>query len=273
MKAEEKRELAPPLYDLTTLQREASSQLGFSAERTLKTAQSLYEKRKLITYPRTDSRYLSHDMGGSVEKALKNLPESYAALSAPVLAGPIPRIKRVFDDTKLTDHHAIIPTGRRADPQALSPDEAKLFDLIARRLIAAFYPPCRYQAVRVVTESEGERFVSTGTTVLEEGFRAVYRDIRREQQEEAPLPQLHEGDARTVRGARVKSDKTKPPREHTDASLLAQMEHAGRIIEDEALREQMKGCSLGTPATRRTCAGRGCSGGCWARAGRCWRKA
>ena len=189
-------------------------------------------------------------MGGSVEKALKNLPESYAALSAPVLAGPIPRIKRVFDDTKLTDHHAIIPTGRRADPQALSPDEAKLFDLIARRLIAAFYPPCRYQAVRVVTESEGERFVSTGTTVLEEGFRAVYRDIRREQQEEAPLPQLHEGDARTVRGARVKSDKTKPPREHTDASLLAQMEHAGRVIEDEALREQMKGCSLGTPATR-----------------------
>ncbi len=250
VKAEEKRELAPQLYDLTTLQREASSQLGFSAERTLKTAQSLYEKRKLITYPRTDSRYLSHDMGGSVEKALKNLPESYAALSAPVLAGPIPRIKRVFDDTKLTDHHAIIPTGRRADPQALSPDEAKLFDLIARRLIAAFYPPCRYQAVRVATESEGERFASTGTTVLEEGFRAVYRDIRREQREEAPLPRLGEGDARTVRGAHVKSDKTKPPREHTDASLLAQMEHAGRVIEDEALREQMKGCSLGTPATR-----------------------
>lgn len=250
VKAEEKRELAPQLYDLTTLQREASGQLGFSAERTLKTAQSLYEKRKLITYPRTDSRYLSHDMGGSVEKALKNLPEGYAALRAPLLAGPIPRLKRVFDDTKLTDHHAIIPTGRRADPQALSPDEAKLFDLIARRLIAAFYPPYRYQAVRVVTESEGERFVSTGATVLEEGFRAVYRDFKRDQQEDAPLPQLHEGDARTARGARVKSDKTKPPREHTDASLLAQMEHAGRAIEDEALREQMKGCSLGTPATR-----------------------
>lgn len=103
----------------------------------------------------------------------------------------------------------------------------------------------------MVTESEGERFVSTGTTVLEEGFRAVYRDIRRDQQEDAPLPQLHEGDARTVRGARVKSDKTKPPREHTDASLLAQMEHAGRVIEDEALREQMKGCSLGTPPRAR----------------------
>ena len=167
-----------------------------------------------------------------------------------MLAGPIPRLKRVFDDTKLTDHHAIIPTGRRADLEALSPDEARLFDLIARRLIAAFYPPYRYQAVRVVTESEGERFASTGTTVLEEGFRAVYRDFKRDQQEEAPLPQLHEGEMRTVRGARVKSDKTKPPREHTDASLLAQMEHAGRAIEDEALREQMKGCSLGTPATR-----------------------
>lgn len=102
----------------------------------------------------------------------------------------------------------------------------------------------------MVTESEGERFVSTGTTVLEEGFRAVYRDFKREQQEDAPLPQLHEGDVRTVRGARVKNDKTKPPKEHTDASLLAQMEHAGRVIEDEALREQMKGCSLGTPATR-----------------------
>ena len=246
----EKRDPAPQLYDLTALQREGSSLLGFTAERTLKTVQSLYEKRKLITYPRTDSRYLSHDMGGAVEKALKSLPAPYAALAAPVLAKPLPRPKRIFDDAKLTDHHAIIPTGRRADPEALSPDEAKLFDLIARRLIAAFYPPCRYETVRVVTQSEGETFLSTGTAVLEEGFKAVYRGIGREKSEEAPLPALREGDARMVRGARVKGEKTKPPKEHTDASLLLQMEHAGRQIEDEVLREQMKGCSLGTPATR-----------------------
>ena len=252
-KSEEKRELAPQLYDLTTLQREASTLLGFTAEKTLKTAQSLYEHHKLITYPRTDSRYLSHDMGESVRKALASLPEPYAPLAAPVLERPIPQLPRVFDDSKLTDHHAIIPTGKRM-PASLTPDEQRLFDLIARRLIAAFYPPYIYQALRVVTQCENHTFLSAGRTVTQEGYKAVYRDMQRkskkEKEDEAPLPALSEGDTRTVRRAQVSEEKTQPPKEHTDASLLSEMEHAGRRIEDEALREAMKACSLGTPATR-----------------------
>ena len=251
---EEKRELPPQLYDLTTLQREASSMLGFTADKTLKTAQALYEKHKLITYPRTDSRYLSHDMGPSVKKALLSLGEPHAALAAPVLAQPIPQPKRIFDDTKLTDHHAIIPTGRKVNLSALSADEAKLFDLVARRLIAAFYPPYVYNATKVVTESAGENFVSNGTVVLQEGFKQVYRDLQPKKKtkgaEDNALPPLSEGDERLVKKTTVKKDQTKPPKEHTDASLLSEMEHAGRRIEDETLREQMKGCSLGTPATR-----------------------
>ena len=253
--SEEKRELAPQLYDLTTLQREASSMLGFTADKTLKTAQALYEKHKLITYPRTDSRYLSHDMGGAVKKALQSLPEPYAKLAAPVLAQPLPQPKRIFDDAKLTDHHAIIPTGKRLNTAALSQEENKLFDLIARRLIAAFYPPYVYNATKVVTESAGESFVSNGKVVVQEGFKKVYQELQPKRKsskeaEDAALPPLQQGDVRTVKKASVKKDQTKPPKEHTDATLLADMEHAGRRIEDEALREQMKGCSLGTPATR-----------------------
>lgn len=252
--SEEKRDLPPQLYDLTTLQREASSMLGFTADKTLKTAQSLYEKHKLITYPRTDSRYLSHDMGGSVKKALQSLGEPYAAWAANLLAKPIPQPKRIFDDAKLTDHHAIIPTGKKMAMDKLTADEAKLFDLVARRLIAAFYPPHVYNVTKVITQSVGESFVSNGRVVVQEGFKEIYRDLQPKRKtadvEEKALPPLAKGDERTVKRTAVKKDQTKPPKEHTDASLLSEMEHAGRRIEDEALREQMKGCSLGTPATR-----------------------
>ena len=251
---EEKREAPPQLYDLTTLQREASNLLGFTADKTLKTAQSLYEKRKLITYPRTDSRYLSHDMGPSVKKAWASLPPPLNELAAPLLEKPVPMTRRIFDDAKLTDHHAIIPTGKKTNLDALTSEEAKLFDLIARRVVAAFYPPYVYNAIRVVTESEGERFLSNGVAVLQEGFKAVYRDHqpkrKDKKEEEAQLPPLRKGEERTVVKTQVKSDQTKPPNEHTDASLLSEMEHAGRQFEDEELREQMRGCSLGTPATR-----------------------
>lgn len=248
---EEKRELPPQLYDLTTLQREASGLLGFSADKTLKLAQSLYEKQKLITYPRTDSRYLSHDMGPSVQNALRALPQPYADWAAPVLSKPLPMPRRIFDDAKLTDHHAIIPTGRKPNLSALPQDEGRLFDLVARRLIAAFYPPYVYSATRVITECEGESFVSTGKVVLQEGFKAVSAKANaKPSAEEAALPPLHEGDESTVRKAAVQKEQTKPPKEHTDASLLSEMEHAGRRIDDESLREQMKDCALGTPATR-----------------------
>ncbi len=255
VKNEEKRELPPQLYDLTTLQREASSMLGFSADKTLRTAQSLYEKHKLITYPRTDSRYLSHDMVPSVKKAVASRASSYGASTAPERIAPIPKLKRVFDDTKLTDHHAIIPTGRKADISKLASDEGKIFDLVARRLIAAFYSPYVYNTTKVITACEDEQFQSTGTVVLDEGFKVIYRDLQPKRkgksgEDDVALPPLAVGECRQVKKATVKKDLTKSPKEHTDASLLSEMEHAGRRIEDEELREKMKGCSLGTPATR-----------------------
>lgn len=248
----EKKEIAPQLYDLTTLQRDASSILSFTAAKTLKIAQSLYEKHKLLTYPRTDSRYLSHDIQQSVKKALLNLPQEYSALAQPLLEKPIPMIKRVFDDAKLTDHHAIIPTGKKANMDTLSDDEKKLYDLVVRRLMAAFYPAYRYETVTLVAECCEERFVSEGITVLEEGFKVLYKGMKKsaKQDKSAWIGKATEGDEMKIKSAKVKSEMTKPPSEHTDASLLSEMEHAGRTIEDEALREEMKAYALGTPATR-----------------------
>lgn len=246
---ESKREPAPPLYDLTSLQRDANRLLGFTASKTLKIAQALYEKHKAITYPRTDSRYLPMDMLERIPKTLANLPDMYAALAKgiPLRAGKLPVSKRVFDDSKVTDHHALIPTAQRAKLDRMDRDEAALFDLIARRLIAVFYPPHVYEAIKVVTVCGEHFFKSTGRVEIEQGFKKAYPQNK---EEETPLPALQAGDTRTVKSARVKKEATKPPTPHTDASLLSAMEHAGREIEDEELRETMKGSGLGTPATR-----------------------
>lgn len=252
-KSEQRRELPPLLYDLTSLQRDANTALGFTASRTLKAAQNLYEKHKLITYPRTDSRYLPHDMAGKAAQALRALPAAYAPLTAR-LPEKLPMSRRVFDDAKISDHHAIVPTGRRTDAGALPADEGKLYDLVCRRLIAAFYPAYEYDALRVVTQVGENAFLSTGRAVTQSGWKDVYRDQqpkkKKGEEEEAPLPALAVGDARTARRATVKEEKTKPPREHTDASILREMENAGRRVEDEELRESMKDSGLGTPATR-----------------------
>ena len=253
VKAEEKEksEPAPQLYDLTSLQRDANRYFGFSAAKTLNLAQSLYETHKLLTYPRTDSRYLSHDMVPVVGKTLKALPEKFREFTAPLLEKGISVTKRVFDDEKLTDHHAIIPTGRTVAPEKLSQDEGKLFDLVCRRFVAAFLPPFRYMSSQIVTEAREEWFLTEGTRTLEEGFKAVYRDLSKEKKASGEeLDGISQGDECKVKSATVLEDKTKPPKEHTDASLLYEMEHAGRNLEDEALREEMKQCGLGTPATR-----------------------
>ena len=248
---EEKRELPPQLFDLTGLQREANRILGFTADKTLKVAQSLYEGKKAITYPRTDSRFLPKDMVGRVYKAMDSLAEPYSGLTRFIerKEGKLPFSRRVYDDAKVSDHHAIIPTPQTTDPAKLTPDERALFDLIVRRFVAAFCPAHVYEAMRVITLCEGERFKTLGRTALVDGWKQVYQQPDKEEQE-ATLPALAEGDARTVAGASVKKDSTKPPPPHTDASLLLSMEQAGREIEDEALREQMKGAGLGTPATR-----------------------
>ena len=251
--AREHRQTPPPqLYDLTTLQREANRRLGFSADRTLKIAQSLYETHKLITYPRTDSRYLPDDMKPKVEKTLRLLTDPWAEfVNAPELHMNM-HSRRFYDNSKISDHHAIVPTDKRADTAKLSPDEYKLYDMIARRLIAAHYPYYEYESARIITRVKQHDFKSTGAMPLVEGWRALYRNDSPEKGDKAepPLPRLSEGDTRKVQKATVKACKTKPPAPHTDASLLDLMEHAGRSIEDEALREQMKSSGLGTPATR-----------------------
>ena len=253
---EKKVERPPLLYDLTTLQREANAQLNFTAKHTLETAQKLYEKHKLLTYPRTDSRYLSHDMVGKVKKTLGAYDGELEAIGRQALEYGVKMTPRVFDDAKLTDHHAIIPTGKKAAGMNLTSDERRLYEMVARRLAAVFYPNHEYDAQRVVTRVEGDSFLSTGKTVTKEGWKAVYagqtsaRKTKKTNEDEQNLPALCEGDARTCKGAKVKCEQTKPPKEHDDASILREMEHAGRQIEDEELREQMKDCALGTPATR-----------------------
>lgn len=245
---EEKKEFAPQLYDLTSLQRDANRFLGFTADKTLKTAQSLYESRKAITYPRTDSRYLPHDMRQGAMKSVQALKRHYEPLTA-LLPADLPTLRRVFDDGKVSDHHAIIPTPQSIDPMKLTGDERALYEMVVKRFVAAFLKPFIYEQTRVVTQCEGENFKTTGRVVLDQGWKAAYADQDKDDQE-GVLPELAVGDERQVAGATVKRESTKPPPQHNDASLLAAMEQAGKEIEDEALREQMKGSGLGTPATR-----------------------
>ncbi len=256
---EEKREPAPQLYDLTSLQRDANQRLGFTADKTLRLTQELYEKWKAVTYPRTDSRYLPTDMIPRTKQTLEKLPSVYADLVKNIPwkeDGKLPFSKRIFDNAKVSDHHAIIPTPQTARLDQMSEDLKKVFDLIARRTVAVFYPPFVYDAAKVITVCEGESFRSSGRTVRDLGWKSVYAGSddgtkkKKAKDDEAPLPDLKEGDKRTVQKATVKKETTKPPSPHTDASLLSAMENAGRELEDEALREQMKGSGLGTPATR-----------------------
>ncbi|MBQ7488372.1 MAG: DNA topoisomerase III, partial [Clostridia bacterium] len=255
---ENKSEKPPLLYDLTTLQREANARFGYSAKKTLQIAQDLYEKHKLLTYPRTDSRFLSHDMQGKVRETLQNYDGELQAIGEKAVGYGIPLNKRVFDDAKLTDHHAIIPTGKSASKATLTRDERNVYEMVATRLAAVFYPNYEYESQRVLTCCEGHNFISQGKHVTQLGWRELSNQQAKKgkkggedpSESEGELPLLNQGDKRTCKDATVKEDATKPPKEHNDASLLAEMEHAGRRIEDENLREQMKDCGLGTPATR-----------------------
>ena len=224
--------------------------MGFTADKTLKIAQELYEKWKAITYPRTDSRYLPMDMIGRAKLTLQKMPGAYQEHVKNIPwkeDGKLPFSKRIFDNAKVSDHHAIIPTPQTAPLDKLPPDAARLFDMIARRTIAAFYPAHEYDQTKIITNCESHSFRSTGKTVRINGWKDVYPA---DEKEEDQLPQLKTGDTATVQKTTVKKESTKPPAPHTDASLLAAMEHAGKELEDEELREQMKGSGLGTPATR-----------------------
>ena len=250
---ERKRQLFPQLYDLTELQRDANRRYGFSAQRTLKTAQQLYENRKLITYPRTDSRYLSEDLVSTLPGLIKNLDEApYSEFVQPLLSlSRLPVSKRLVDNSRVSDHHAIIPTKTKRKP-GMTGDEEKIYDLIVRRFLAAFHPPYDYEETQVHTEIEGEMFYSRGISVINPGWKNLYKGLKEEKKtrEDPPLPVLNEGQTVTAAEARLLAKKTRPPQPYNEASLLSAMEHAGRFVEDEELKEQLKQGGLGTPATR-----------------------
>jgi DNA topoisomerase-3 len=247
-------EKPPLLYDLTELQRNANSRYGFTAERTLRAAQALYEERKLITYPRTSSRYLSKDMVGGLKKRVEAagaLPDLSPFAEKLLEKQKLPISKRIVDDSKVTDHHAIVPTNKKSSDN-LPPDEAKVYDLVARRFLAVFFPAARFENTTVVTEVRDETFLSRGRVVLEEGWRALYPDGvgGRKEKEPPVLPPIEVGQEWAVVKVGVKEGETKPPPRYSESALLGAMETAGKLVEDEELRQQMKDSGLGTPATR-----------------------
>jgi DNA topoisomerase-3 len=254
---EEKIEPPPLAYDLTELQRDANRRFAFSAKKTLSVLQGLYERHKLVTYPRTDSRYITSDMVGTLPQRLERLAAGpYAQLVDRLLQKKLAVTKRLVNDARVTDHHAIIPTEQPLDLKALDNDERRLYDLVARRFITVFYPPYRYDQTTLVTEVEGERFYSSGKTVKEMGWRAVTASsLGKEKKDDDDLPvqnltRQKKGEQKQVQNCKLKKSKTLPPPRYTEATLLTAMESPGKFIEDEELRESIKQGGLGTPATR-----------------------
>ena len=255
----EQSERAPLLYDLTALQRDANRRFGFSARRTLSAAQSLYEGKKAITYPRTNSRWLSGDLVPQLKPTAETLVPipDYERGARFVLGLDQLPLARVVNDAKVDDHHAIIPTDIAHDVSAFTPDERRIFDLVARRFLAVFHPPARYARTTVVTEVEGERFRTRGKVTLEAGWRGVYgvevADPAKQDEDaegEGELPELKQGQEVRCAQAEAEAKETKPPPRYTEATLLSSMETAGKLVDDEELREAMKERGLGTPATR-----------------------
>ena len=258
----EASERSPLLYDLTTLQRDANRRFSFSAQRTLRAAQSLYESKKALTYPRTSSRYVSGDMVSLLKPTAATLEpiHEYAEAARFVLRLESLPLGRVVNDAKIGDHHAIIPTNVEHDVESFSDDERRIFDLVARRFLAVFHPPARYAKTTIVTEVEEEKFRTRGKTTLEAGWRAVYGqgaggngrsgDATDEDGEGGELPALSEGQKVLCKSAESEAKETKPPPRYNEGTLLMAMETAGKLIDDEELREAMKESGLGTPATR-----------------------
>ena len=245
----EGKEGNPRLYDLTSLQVDANKKYGNSADETLKLIQSLYEK-KLVTYPRVDTTYLSEDLHPKIPNVLRGM-KYYSRFTEPLLAKPIPKSKTVFDDKKVTDHHAIIPTG--VVPSGISHPEQNIYDLIARRFIAVFYPPCIVSNTTVLGMVGKIEFKATGKQILKPGWRAVYADQKEKsskgKEEEKIMPHFDEGE-KGPHEPFIHQGKTSPPKNYTEATLLRAMETAGKQVDDEEMRELMKDNGIGRPSTR-----------------------
>ena len=238
----EKTEETPLLFDLTTLQKEANAKHGFTAEQTLGIAQKLYEK-KLVTYPRTGSRYIPDDVFAEIPKLLAfigAMPEWKGKVQ--VKAGPT---RRSVDGGKVTDHHALLVTGEK--PLFLSKEDNTVYQMIAGRMIEAFSEKCVKDTTTVTAECAGAEFMVKGSIIRQAGWRAVHGE---EDKEEISIPDWQEGDTLTLKGCSITEGKTKPKPLHTEATLLSAMETAGKEVEDDALRQALKDCGIGTPATR-----------------------
>jgi len=256
------RETPPSLYDLTSLQVDCNKKYGFSAEMTLNLIQGLYEQ-KLTTYPRVDTTFLPDDVYAKCPQTMNGLFQTrfagiapYADLIRPLGGKPLPKSKKVFDSTKVTDHHAIIPTG--IIPQNLSDAQRYVYDLVARRFIAVFYPDCKFAQTTVLGKVEEVEFKVTGKTILEPGWRAVYakdkqgevdEEEAKKREEERTLPIFQKGES-GPHAPTLTEKQTTPPPYYTEASLLRAMETAGKLVDDEELRAALKENGIGRPSTR-----------------------
>jgi DNA topoisomerase-3 len=291
LKQSKSREPPPLLFDLTSLQRTANKRFGLSAKDTLEAAQALYERFKVLTYPRTDSRHLTGDMAKEIDRIVGGVEKiaDYAGFAHALLEQPPRPGKRVFDDAKVSDHHAIIPTGKAVDPKSLGHNEQRIFDLVVRRFLGAFYPDAEFAQTEVVVRVGPDtgvdtaapvagdaasiaslpplpdRFVARGKVRLAAGWQEVAgfgddaddkpgkkgkkKDEDEDESATSILPPLAEGERLSGDFATV-AKKTKPPSRHTEATLLSAMENAGKLVDDEEMRAAMKDSGLGTPATR-----------------------
>ena len=254
-----RKERPPLLYDLTSLQREANTRYGFSARRTLGAAQRCYEEHKALTYPRTSSRYLTSDMVPEFKEIAGRVgrrPEYREAASYVQSLDLLP-LGRVVDDAKVGDHHAIIPTNSDHALEKMNDDDRRVYDLVARRFLAVFHPEAEFENTRVETTVASNIFRTRGKVLLVPGWRGVYGELSEgdgagdeDEGRDQQLPRLERGEAVDTRKAEALEKETKPPRRYSDASLLGAMETAGKLVDDEEMREAMKESGIGTPATR-----------------------
>ncbi|HBF49199.1 MAG TPA: DNA topoisomerase III, partial [Massilia sp.] len=244
--------MAPALFDLTSLQREANGRFGFSAKNTLGLAQALYEKHKVLTYPRTDSRHLPEDYVGTVKSTMEALAENnnYHQFAKQISKnGWVKPNKRIFDNAKISDHFAIIPTG--VAPKNLSEPEQKLYDLVTRRFMAVFFPPAEFLVTTRFTEVSGHQFKTEGKVMTNPGWLAIYgKDSTGDDKDGANLVPVAKGEKVLTEKVTANGLVTKPPARYSEATLLSAMEGAGKLVDSDELRDAMAGKGLGTPATR-----------------------
>ncbi len=254
----EGKEAPPRLFDLTSLQVECNKKFGYSADETLRLIQSLYEK-KITTYPRVDTTFLSEDIYPKCPNILAGL-KPYEAWTAPLASKTLNKSKKVFDNSKVTDHHAIIPTGQ--NPVNLTDMEKRVFDLVARRFIAVFYPDCKFSTTTVMGETNGIEFKTTGKQILDKGWRVLFAkpqsnlpegatdaDAEKENEEEHTLPTFKKGES-GPHEPKLDEKWTQPPRPYTEATLLRAMETAGKLVDNDELRDALKENGIGRPSTR-----------------------